>query len=196
MKLEKEFWDDRYLNENTGWDIGYASTPLSSYVDSIDNKNLKILIPGCGNAYEAEYLIEKKFSNITLIDISSVLTDRIKKKFEGDKRVTILNKDFFEHEGKYDLILEQTFFCSLDLSMRTEYCMKMNTLLNPDGILAGVLFNTDFGKEGPPFGGSKTEYKKLFSKFFDIKILKECYNSIQPRAGKELFFIFKKIRKK
>lgn len=190
--LDKNFWDERYISGNTGWDIGYASSPVKSYINGIENKNLKILIPGCGNAYEAEYLIEKGFTDVTLIDISPVITGKLKSKFVNQTNIEILNSDFFEHVGEYDLIIEQTFFCSLHPGMREAYCIKMNELLKSGGSLSGVLFNTEFKKDGPPFGGNAEEYRSLFGKYFHINTLEECYNSIQPRSGRELFIILNK----
>ena len=55
-KYNKTYWDDKYADNKTGWDIGYISSPLKSYIDQIKNKEISILIPGAGNAYEAEYL--------------------------------------------------------------------------------------------------------------------------------------------
>lgn len=67
----------------------------------------------------------------------------------------------------------------------------MQQLLNDSGRLVGVLFNTDF-VGGPPFGGSKEEYKKHFSPYFLFKYFENCYNSIKPRAGTELFILLKR----
>ena len=69
---------------------------------------------------------------------------------------------------------------------------KMHELLNPGGKIAGLLFNFPLTEKGPPFGGSIEEYKSLFSGAFKLKILEKAYNSIKPRANKELFFIFDK----
>ena len=69
MNLNKAFWDNKYTNEKLGWDIGYISTPLKSYIDQLADKNLKILIPGAGNGYEVEYLFNSGFTNIHVVDI-------------------------------------------------------------------------------------------------------------------------------
>lgn len=66
----------------------------------------------------------------------------------------------------------------------------MASLLNPKGKLAGLLFDFPLTNEGPPFGGSKTEYINLFSNSFYLKTLEIAHNSIKPRENKELFFIF------
>ena len=50
--LDEKYWENRYQQKETGWDIGKISTPLKEYFDQITNKNQHILIPGCGRAYE------------------------------------------------------------------------------------------------------------------------------------------------
>ena len=66
-KLNKEFWEHRYEQGDIGWDIGYISTPLKEYIDQLKDKELKILVPGAGNAYELIYLVENGFSNVFVI---------------------------------------------------------------------------------------------------------------------------------
>jgi len=186
-----EFWDQCYLNNETGWDMNQVSPPLKGYIDNLENKDLKILIPGCGNAYEAEYLLEKGFKNVTLIDFSKVVTDRLKEKYK-DKPISVLNENFFDHQGKYDLILEQTFFCALNPSLREKYVEQCSGLLNDSGIIAGVLFNKKFSAAEPPFIADDEEYKKLFQPFFTFLKFESCNNSIASRMGNELFFEFEK----
>ena len=42
--------------KKTPWDLGQASPPLIDFIESLDNKDMKFLIPGAGRAYEAIYL--------------------------------------------------------------------------------------------------------------------------------------------
>ncbi|WEK35145.1 MAG: methyltransferase domain-containing protein [Candidatus Pseudobacter hemicellulosilyticus] len=190
---DASYWDNRYQRGETGWDLGAPSTPLKTYIDQLTDKELAILIPGCGNSYEAEYLLEQGFTNVTLIDISPTLTARLSRKFEQQpgRKPTIITGDFFALNGQFDLILEQTFFCALDPALRPAYVEQMHKLLKPGGQLAGVLFNRDFDG-GPPFGGHTEEYEQLFGKFFTIRTLAPCYNSIKPREGNEAFIIAEK----
>jgi methyl halide transferase len=186
-KLNKEYWDERYRQSNTGWDIGSPSTPLKFYIDQLSNKDISILIPGCGNAYEAEYLAEKGFGNIHLIDIAPTVVETLQNTYKNNKAITVSLGDFFEHHGQYDLILEQTFFCAIDPLLRPQYVKKMHELLVPNGKLSGLLFGVEFEKAGPPFGGKKEDYKLLFEPYFTIDIMETAYNSIPPRANNELF---------
>lgn len=191
--LDSAFWDNRYLMEETGWDMGQPSPALKGYFDQLENKKLKILIPGCGSAYEAAYLMDQGFEDVTVIDISGVLVKELKRKFiryEG-KRLQIIEGNFFNFSGQFDLIVEQTFFCALNPSLRKAYVSKMYELLKPGGKLVGLLFNRQF-EGGPPFSGSIDEYRALFKRKWDMLKMETCYNSIVPRAGTELFFIAQK----
>ena len=190
-KLNKEFWEQKYEHGDMGWDIGYVSTPLKEYIDQLTDKNLKILIPGAGNAYELLYLVENGFSNVFVIDIARQPLAYIKKRIPHFPEDQLLEGNFFDLAlNNFDLILEQTFFCALKPSLRTAYVIKMKQLLQPNGKLAGLLFNFPLTNSGPPFGGSLAKYKSLFQEHFKIKVLETAYNSIKPRADKELFFIF------
>jgi len=191
-ELNADFWNHRWKSGLTGWDIGYASPPLVEYMSQYEDKSVSILIPGCGNSYEAENLLSKGFDDITLIDISEELTNRLRERFKKAPQIKVIYEDFFNHVGQYDLILEQTFFCAQILERREEYVRHIASLLKRGGRLVGVLFNVDFGKEGPPFGGDENEYRKLFSDLFDIRVMSPCYNSIPPRAGSELFVVMVK----
>lgn len=185
--LDNEFWNSRYNNGETGWDLGAVSPPLKRYIDQLDQKDIAILIPGCGNAYEAEYLTSRGFTNITLIDLSETLTQQLASKFKNNEAIKIICGNFFDLEGQFDLMLEQTFFCAIDPSLRPDYVLKTHSLLNKNGKLVGLLFNKHFEKPGPPFGGDKPEYENLFSELFDIVSMETSPDSIAPRLGYEFF---------
>lgn len=191
--LDESYWNSRYENSQTGWDIGAPSTPLVTYFKSLTDRSLRILIPGCGNGYEAGWLLENGFTNLTVIDIAPSLTASLQEKYQyySGKQLHVITGNFFELEGSYDLIVEQTFFCALDPVLRSDYARKMHQLLAPVGKLMGVLFNREF-EGGPPFGGNSTEYEALFSPLFHLHKLEACYNSIPPRMGSEVFILFEK----
>ncbi len=187
--LDKNFWENRWENAETKWDIGFAAPAIVDYMRQYNNKNAAILIPGCGNAYEAEFLLNIGFTNITLIDIAPKAVEILQEKFSNNKEITVICGDFFEHQGQYDLIIEQTFFCAIPPRLRSNYAKKTHDLLKANGKIIGLMFNTSFEKQGPPFGGNVTEYKTYFKGWFEIKTMTECDNSIAPRQGKELFII-------
>lgn len=187
VNLNADYWNNKYKKKDQGWDIGYISPPLKEYIDQLQNKNLKILIPGCGNAYEAEYLYNAGFKNVYVIDFSQIALDNLKKRIPSISNDHLICDDFFKHIGKYDLIIEQTFFCAITPNLRSKYAKHMFELLNKNGKLVGLLFNDKLNDDKPPFGGNKDEYLKYFSPYFDINIMDIAYNSISPRMDKELF---------
>lgn len=186
IELNKEFWTSRYRDGILGWDAGDITTPLKNYFDQLTNKSLKILIPGCGSGYEAEYLCKKGF-DVTVLDISSLPLEDLSKRCGDADNLTVIEGDYFDHTGTYDLIIEQTFFCAINPALRSEYAKKTHDLLNPMGKLVGVLFNIPLYDDRPPFGGSSDEYSIYFEPFFTFKVYDLCYNSIKPRMGNELF---------
>lgn len=193
MKLNRDYWEERYAANNLGWDIRTVSTPLKEYIDQLEDKNLKILIPGAGNGYEAIYLHKSGFTNIYVLDLARQPLEKIKAEIPETEHNSLIQGDFFDLELlDFDLILEQTFFCALDPKLREKYAQKMVHLLKPGGKLAGLFFDFPLTHNGPPFGGSEEEYSALFRPFFKIKVLERANNSILPRKGKELFFIFEK----
>lgn len=189
--LSAEYWNQRYMNNAAQWDLGKISPPLKAYFDQLPNKDISILIPGAGNSYEAIYLLEQGFTNITVIDIALAVIQPLQEKYKNQTAIQFVQTDFFNWEAQYDLIVEQTFFCALDPDLREKYVAKMATLLAENGKLIGLLFNREF-QGGPPFGGDRNIYHQLFEKYFQIDRMDSCYNSVAPRAGTELFFIARK----
>ena len=194
MILNKAYWQERYQARRTGWDLGGVSPPIAAYADQLESKDLSMLIPGAGHGYEAEYLWQQGFRDLTVLDIASLPLRRLRERLPGDFPTDrLVEADFFRFQGgPFDLILEHTFFCALPPSLRPLYVQKMAGLLRTGGTLAGLLFDFPLTADGPPFGGSPEEYAALFRDAFDLHVLERARNSIPPRAGRELFFIFEK----
>lgn len=195
-KCTQDYWAKRYLNDNTGWDLGEPSNPLRTYIDQVENKDLKILIPGAGNSYEAEYLCNLGFNNIYILDVAKAPLETFRNRVPHFPSEHIIHEDFFKHTNQYDMVIEQTFFCSFPPhpKMRTAYAKKINNILKPNGKLVGLWFNFPLtgNMEKRPFGGSKKEYFNYFTPFFKIVHFEQCYNSTPSRIGKEFFGILKK----
>ena len=190
--LSQNYWSSRYQNEMTGWDAGNITRPIKEYIDQLNDKSIRILIPGAGNAHEAEYLHKQGFSNVFVCDIAEEALQNLSSRCPSFPKEYLLYADFFNLEDQFDLIIEQTFFCALNPSMRFDYVKKMNQILKKDGKLVGLLFGIEFPFNGPPFGGNIEEYRTIISTWLDLILLESCYNSIGPRSGHELFFIAQK----
>lgn len=192
FQFDEAYWTQRYQQHQTGWDLGQVSPPLRAYLDQLRDKELTILIPGSGNSYEAAYLYNIGFKKVCIVDISKAPLKHFAMKNPQFPEKQILNVDFFDLQGRYDLILEQTFFCALSPDLRTRYAEKVLTLLRPGGKLVGVLFDDPLYDDHPPFGGNREEYLHYFLPRFHVRKFERCYNSVKPRMGRELFMILEK----
>ncbi len=187
-----EFWQQRYEQDSINWDMGEVSPPLKAYIDQLPDsaKDQMILVPGAGNAYEVGYLHEQGFTNVILVDFAPAPIEAFARRYPSFPVEHLICADFFDlspDKYQFDWVLEQTFFCAINPPRRVEYVQKMAELLKPAGKLIGLLFDKDFGRKEPPFGGSLNEYRQHFISHFDIDIMELCYNSHPARQGSELF---------
>ncbi len=192
MKINANFWKERYDSSTIGWDTGQSSPPLVAFFDTLNNKDIKILIPGCGNAYEAEYLHKSGFTNVFILDYVKKPLQNLKLRCPSFPSEHLICADFFEHQGKYDLIIELAFFTAITPHLREQFVFQMSNLLIAKGKYVGLFFNHDFGNDYPPFATSPDGYKSLFEQHFTFEQLANAKNSIAQRAGQELFFVFQK----
>ena len=189
---QAQFWQQRYEQDSIGWDMGQVSPPLKAYIDQLPEfaKDQSILVPGAGNAYEVGYLHEQGFTNVTLVDFAPAPIAAFAERYPDFPVKYLICADFFELspvQYRFDWVLEQTFFCAINPSRRDEYVQQMAALLKPNGKLIGLLFDKDFGRNEPPFGGTKAEYQQRFERHFDIEFMETSYNSHPARQGSELF---------
>ena len=192
MNFSSKYWNSLYSSKNTGWDIGYVSTPIKEYFDQLEDKNIRILIPGAGKAWEAEYIFKLGFKNVFVLDFSEEAILEFKNRCPWFPENQIICEDFFNHDKVYDIIVEQTFFSSLLPDVRQLYVYQVATILKNGGRYIGLLFNHEFSFNGPPFGGTPIEYQKLFNSFFNFIVFETAYNSIHPRKGREIFILLEK----
>ncbi|MCB2407595.1 methyltransferase domain-containing protein [Hymenobacter lucidus] len=195
LPLDATYWNARYTLGQTGWDTGAITPPLRDYFQQLTLPvTARILIPGAGRGYEAEYLHGAGYENVWVADIAPEALRDLHQRVPGFPAEHLLEQDFFAlpTTPPYDLIVEQTFFCALEPRLRPAYARQCAALLRPGGTLMGLLFNTEFDKPGPPFGGSGAEYESYFAPYFDFVHFEPAYNSIKPRQGKELFICLKK----
>lgn len=189
---QADFWQQRYEQDSIGWDMGEVSPPLKAYIDQLpaSAKDKAILVAGAGNAYEVGYLYEQGFTSVTLVDFAPAPIKDFAERYPDFPAEHLICADFFDlspEQYQFDWILEQTFFCAINPARRDAYVQQMAALLKPKGKLIGLLFDKDFGRKEPPFGGSKDEYQQRFATHFDIDIMAPSYNSHPARQGSELF---------
>jgi SAM-dependent methyltransferase len=196
LLLDETYWRTRYTTGQTGWDVGAITTPLLDYFSQLGPPDdRRILIPGAGRGYEAEYLHKQGFANVVVADLAPEALEALRERVPSFPKEHLVQADFFTlpAEPPYDLIVEQTFFCALPRALRPEYARQCAHLLRPGGKLVGLLFETDFGASAePPFGGTRNEYRMYFEPYFEFIHFDTAFNSIRPRQGRELFICLQK----
>ena len=193
-----DFWNQLYIDKNTGWDIG-RSTPIFVNWSKTLNSKLKILIPGCGNCYDGIYL-SKQNHNVYALDFSENVIDEIIKKSNEEKvSLKAICDDYFlfnqSYNNKFDILLEYTFFCAIPINMRELYVEKAFNVLKPGGQLVAIFIpiSKKTKKEGPPFYVDLDKTLKMFEKYFVVESIDMEPQSIKQRIGNEAFV--KMVRK-
>jgi len=185
-----DFWESRYRDHVTPWDAGKVPDALRNYAKRIKSGS-RILIPGCGSAYEAGHLAENCF-DVLAIDFSPAAVELAKKNLSRFGDIVRL-ADFFEFDyGKpYDLIYERAFLCALPPQMWPRYAPRTAQLLRPHGELAGFFF-FKATETGPPFGTTPEALHMLLDPYFELVEDKAATDSIPVFQGYERWQVWRR----
>lgn len=178
-----DFWESRYHDRFIPWDAGKVPEALRSHLPALA-PGARILVPGCGSAYEAGYLSESGF-DVLAIDFSPAAVELGRRNL-GSRAGIVRLADFFSFDAgaPFDLIYERAFLCALPRKMWPDYAQRCAGLLKPGGVIAGFFFFADTPR-GPPFGTSAVELDSLlglrFNRIADFPVA----DSIDVFRGKE-----------
>lgn len=184
------FWESRYREHITPWDAGDTPERLRSYAATL-KAGARILIPGCGSAYEAAYLAQRGF-DVLAIDFSPAALAAAQT-ILGDRRDIARLADFFVFgfEERFDVIYERAFLCALPRTSWNDYARRCAQLLKPAGVIAGFFFFDDTPR-GPPFGTSPSELETLLGTDFSLIEDNAVTDSIPVFAGKERWMVWRR----
>ncbi|RZK22358.1 MAG: hypothetical protein EOO56_08815 [Hymenobacter sp.] len=120
--FDAAYWQARYAAPGrAGWDAGRSTPPLQAYFDQLDGRQQpRILLPGAGRAYEAEYLHHAGFQRVVVVDFAPEPLAAFAARVPSFPAENLWPADFFSlpAPGAFDLIIEQTFFCALSPALR------------------------------------------------------------------------------
>ena len=194
-EYSREDWQGHYESNDLGWDLGQVAPPFVKLWEEEKLPVGKALVPGCGRGHEVIFLAENGFE-VTAIDFSKGAVTYLERALE-ERSLSgrVLHQDFFgldnSHDGIYDLVLEQTFFCAIAPRQRQDYVRNVTRILKPGGMLVGLFYHTD--KEGgPPYNTTRADITVNFAKNFKILELDKTTLSAEQRKDKEWLGILKK----
>mmetsp|Transcript_45780 Transcript_45780/g.53576 ORF Transcript_45780/g.53576 Transcript_45780/m.53576 type:complete len:241 (-) Transcript_45780:224-946(-) len=147
------------LEKGSRFDAAGVSLPLKAELkerNHAERTGMSALIPGSGRAYDALALAEHGFASVTAVDLSPAACEAAREEISKSEeivrdRIDVRCGDFFEIEGQFDFIWDNTFLCALDPSARERWARQMKALLAPGGELITCVFPIGEREGGPPF---------------------------------------------
>ncbi len=186
----RDDWQKHYEEDDLRWDLGEPAPPFVRWSGEQPQPPGRAVVPGCGQGHEVILLAAQGWE-VTAVDFAPGAILRLSKRLAAEGHsACLLNQDFFtldpSHDGRYDLLLEQTFFCAIRPDERPLYVDTASRLLKTGGQLVGLFYETGEAG-GPPFNTSRRDILDHFSGRFEIGVLEKTPHSAQQRQGKEWF---------
>ncbi|NEQ27611.1 MAG: methyltransferase domain-containing protein, partial [Microcoleus sp. SIO2G3] len=157
---DSSYWEQRYQEKTTGWDLGQAAPAFVSLLNS-----QPILTPGrtallgCGRGYDALLFAEHGFEVVGFDFATSAIAEATSLAQAAGSTAKFLQRDIFdlatEFTQDFDYVVEHTCFCAIPPERRMEYVQLVRSLLRPKGELIALFF-THNRPGGPPFGSTTT----------------------------------------
>jgi SAM-dependent methyltransferase len=183
------FWNERFTQDFMPWDSRGAPAPFVAFANH--SERCEVLIPGCGSAYEAAWLAERRWP-VTAIDFSTAALAAARLQL-GEHAAVARLADFFTFvpERAPQWIYERAFLCALAPGRRAEYARRMAELLAPGGILAGFFFLGATDK-GPPFAIDEDLLDDLLAPHFDLIDDRPVADSLPAFEGRERWLTWRR----
>lgn len=182
------FWDERFAAGITPWDFGGVPPDLKAWL-ATPRGRLRVLVPGCGSAYEARYLAELGHE-VTAIDFSDAALAAALKVL-GPYSDVLVKADFFSFQpAVFDVVYERAFLCALPRARWRDWGRRMSALVRSGGALAGF-FYLDDNRRGPPFGIAPEALERLLERFERVED-RPAASSLGVFQGKERWQVWKR----
>lgn len=186
-----EFWENLYKEGKMPWDFGGVPSHVTKFAYGLEAPK-KILIPGCGSAWEAGFLAEEGF-DVRAIDISEEAIKRASQVLGKNDKIILEVVDFFElTDNEFDFIYERAFLCSFNPTLREAYVKKMSELLKRDGSVFGYFFVDEERESGPPFPIEEKRLFELMDREFILKEDESTLDGLDVFDGKERWQVWRK----
>jgi SAM-dependent methyltransferase len=186
---ESIYWEQRYQEQTTRWDLGQAAPAFVSLLNSEKKPNPgRTAVLGCGRGYDGLLFAEHGFEVIGFDFAPSAIAQATSLAQATNSTAKFLQRDIFdlarEFPHAFDCVVEHTCFCAIPPERRGEYVQLVRSLLRTEGELIALFF-THTRPGGPPFGSTPAEIRQYFEADFEILSLEPVLNSVPSRQGEE-----------
>lgn len=188
---QPNFWEKRYQEKSTRWDLGQAAPAFVTLLDSPNAPEAgKTAVLGCGRGYDALLFADRGFEVVGFDFAPSAIADAKLLAEARNSTAQFLQQDIFDLDKEFpqafDYVVEHTCFCAIPPERRPEYVQLVGSLLRPGGELLAIFF-THTRPGGPPFATTPDAIRQDFGIDFDILTLDPIANSVTSRQGVEHF---------
>ena len=180
--LKKKFGQNFLIDNNN----------LNKISNLIPSENLNILEIGPGNGRLTDKILLKKPSKLTLIEIDNDLIENLKKKYQFNNNIKLINADILKIllKTKYQLVIS-----NLPYNISSQILVKLSLLNYVPEILI-LMFQKEFAKR--LLDKKLNSINSLVRCFYDVKlkfnVSKNCFRPI-PKVDSTVL-TFRKIKKK
>jgi SAM-dependent methyltransferase len=165
------FWQQRFDNNEIGWDRGGPSPQLLTWLNSEELKPCRIAVPGCGSGWEVVELARRGF-DVTGIDYTAAAVEKTQTLVGARGLVAeVIQADVlnFQPDAGFDAIYEQTCLCAIHPEHWLAYAQQLHRWLKPEGRLWAMYMQvirataTEEGViHGPPYHCDINAMRALF----------------------------------
>lgn len=189
--MEKEFWINRWKENQIGFHQMKANPYLIKYLDQLKASGSHVFFPLCGKSGDMIYAAEHGFT-VSGVELSSIACDSFFKENKIDVRIkiedsfavyrggpfTIYCGDFFHlsesNMANISSVFDRASLIALPSEMRRKYASHMTSILPANSEILLVTMEYPKGEmNGPPFSVSSEEVFSLYESTHDIKMLEE-----------------------
>jgi SAM-dependent methyltransferase len=167
------FWDERFAAGFTPWDAGGMPPPFARWLQALGpGRGRRVLVPGCGAAYEAAALDAAGFA-VTAIDYAAAAVARARDVLGAALAERVLRQaDFFDFDAApFDFVYERAFLAALPPALWPRWAQRLAQLLAPAGRVAGLFVleaTLPEPRRGPPFVTTAAELDALLAGAFTL----------------------------
>ncbi len=183
-------WEQRYREGRTRWDLGGAPPALVRAIAARPAPPARaVLVPGAGFGHDA-FAWARAGHAVTAVDLAPSACAALRARAErAGLTLTVLEADVLALPGSlagaFDLVWEQTCFCTLPPALRGRYVAAMAAALRPGGSYLGLLWN--HGQPGgPPFDVAWPEVRPAFLEHFVERGAEAVADAVPGRSHETL----------
>ncbi|NMH58500.1 thiopurine S-methyltransferase [Alteromonas ponticola] len=196
--MEKQFWFERWENQDIGFHESTVNQYLKKYIQRICPMGGHVFVPLCGKTLDIGWLLDNGYK-VTGVELSSKAIDALFSQLQrtpdiktmgkfiaySAPGITIYEGDIFDlkqiHLLDVDCVYDRASLVALPEDLRTRYTFHLPTISNYAAQLL-ITLNYDVSlMKGPPFAITTDDVKRYYSHAYSLTKLE---TSILPEKLK------------